>query len=421
MTSNLFNSVGPEIRRNREEASIPCRETAIIEEASIRNIQQSKEVAKYLGNGHDNSAHQLNNQQIFEMCNEWFKFILRGKIKEAEEFLPIIENNKDKIQAIGFSRIIDIHMLSYYVQKKMTDKAKVQYETLQHLFSSLKGTEIYYWFKFSGDYYYLMLAYSDAQNAYVQAEKMVEHDIALDIEEVMDLYYLRALTASRLKKTHLCFTFAEKALTFYEKNGFLVRTAECHILIGISCERIGVFDEAKEHYFKALEIAECMSNTYILDLCNQNLGELSNKMHDYKNACYYYKKCYQLFQHTGNEKELIPISSLMKTYYEQGDVEKAEYWLVKGRSLAEKFEPDDSVYVFEFQIYKYLIRGFDDSFEHLMLNEVIPFLQRKRLLYEEYVYTKILADYYFFEIKEFKKSAKCYNDALHILSKIDRK
>ncbi|MCZ0703182.1 tetratricopeptide (TPR) repeat protein [Natronobacillus azotifigens] len=421
MTSNLFNSVGLEIRLNREEASMPCRETAIIEEASIRNIQQSKEVAKYLGNGRDNSAHQLNNQQIFEMCNEWFKFILRGKIKEVEEFLPIIENNKDKIQAIGFSRMIDVHMLSYYVQKKMTDKAKIQYETLQHLFSSLKGTEIYYWFKFSGDYYYFLVAYSDAQNAYVQAEKMIEHDIGIDIEEEMDLYYLRALTASRLKKTHICFSYAEKALTYYDKELHLVRIAECHILLGIAYVRIGEPINAKEHYFTALEIGERLNSRYILDLCNQNLGRLADKTLDYKNAVYYYTKCYQSHKNSDNEEELIPISSLMKAHYEQGDLKTAEKWLQKGINLSEKLKFSNSIYLYEFRVYYHLIKGFDDSFESLMLNEVIPFLQRRKLLYEEHIYLKILADYYFFEAKKYKLSANCYNDALHSLAKLKRK
>ncbi|QGS68195.1 hypothetical protein CV093_04920 [Oceanobacillus sp. 143] len=105
----------------------------------------------------------------------------------------------------------------------------------------------------------------------------------------------------------------------------------------------------------------------------------------------------------------------MKEYYIKNDLFNAEYWLDKGLQISSSLSPADSIYVYEFKVYNNLIKGFGDSFEDLILNNVLPFLKEKQLHYEQYTYLKILAKYYY-NIRKYKLAAKYFDYASIVIT-----
>ncbi|MFP3489996.1 transcriptional regulator, partial [Staphylococcus sp. SIMBA_130] len=64
----------------------------------------------------------------------------------------------------------------------------------------------------------------------------------------------------------------------------------------------------------------------------------------------------------------------MKEYYQKGERANAERWLQEGLRLSESLTPIDSIYVYEFKVYRHLIHGIEDKeFVNLITKKVLPF------------------------------------------------
>ncbi|SET57792.1 Helix-turn-helix [Oceanobacillus limi] len=357
----------------------------------------------------------LENNKMQELCQTWFKHLLHRNLAGSIELYEKINNNIDYISNKQLLHLFQIHKLSFFLFTKNKTEAANQFEYLQNQSPDFKGSASLYWHKASGDYHFSQLAYTEALNCYQEAEKKISNEqIHLPEEEKMDLYYLIAITASKVRNTYIAIVYSSEALEYYRSVYNLVRCARCHILLGLSYQRANDYQKAIENYELAITIVKSINDKKALALCYQNMGKLNSMMKQTEIAIDYFQKSYQLRGNEPASKRITPISSLMKEYYNLGDIHQADHWLEKGLKASETLSPTDSIYVHEFKVFEQLIRGFDKSFPNLINEVVIPFLNEKQLVFEKSLYLKILGDYYF-NNRKYKLAALTYHEANSIL------
>lgn len=356
-----------------------------------------------------NLEDQITNQTIIK----WFLHLLRSHKEEAirlyDQINFALPNGIDK-QLLS---LIDIHKLCYYVLVNNLESAGQLLISLHKSSKKFNDIEKYYYYKFAGNYYYKHLTYKKSLAFYQKAENLLNPELFHQDEETHNLYYLIALAASKNRQTHLCLHYSNKALKYYQNNYELKECAECHILLGISYRRIKDFEQSKTNYNQAIKLAKRLENNETLILCYQNLGKLFSSIEKSNEAIKYYKKSYELRKNAAIHRKLTPISSLMKEYYKTGDLENTKKWLEIGTNLSNEINPNDSIHVYEFKVYHYLINGFNDSFESLTIDHIIPFFSEKQMHFEASTYIKLLADYYF-ENRKYKLSATYYKKLVNI-------
>nr|WP_285853791.1 tetratricopeptide repeat protein [Oceanobacillus luteolus] len=220
-----------------------------------------------------------------------------------------------------------------------------------------------------------------------------------------------ALSASYAKNARIVYEYASKSLQYYERKVKLKQAADCHLLLGITFVRTKDFENAMESFSLAQRIADTIEDKSILATSLQNIGNLYSILNEPKKAITYFKQSYDLRDNT--HSKIIPINSLMIEYYKTQEFQKANYWLKTGLNLLSE-DKTPSIYKYELKVYNQLINGIvEKQFERLVLNEIIPFLDKREQHHEKVPFLEVLANYYF-ENRKYKLAATYYNQALQI-------
>lgn len=365
------------------------------------------------------TSHSNKTNKIFDLCERWIMSLLQNKKDVSVEiYKELLLHSKD-IANTSLINLFEIHKLHYFIITRQSKEIKEQLNLLQKLSKKFNGEEKYYWYKILGNYYFSRLLYSKSLNLYLKAKNYLNNNILFLDEEKGNLFYLIAVSSSKLRKSYLVDIYANKALHYYQGTYQMKRCANCHILLGILYHRIGELDKSLKSYQLACTIAENIGDSNILSISNQNMGKLYSVMNKTDKAIEFYLKSYHLRHDSSLVKKIIPISSLMKEYYKKRDYSAAKKWLEIGLTLSRQLTPLDSIYVYEFEVYNYLIKnkGLDKSFEKLVLQEIIPFLKERKLYYEKHIYLQIIANYYFSN-RKYKLAAQYFSYASNILTNI---
>lgn len=347
-----------------------------------------------------------------EIIKKWFESLLDGNKNESLKLYHVLQKEASLYSHTSQSNLIEIHKLRFNILNDHREKVDKQYNDLKQISKMFNQVENYYWLKFAGIYHYTYLSYDKALTCFQKAVKHISAGIYFRDREENDLYYMMAASGSKLRNTNLTLFYGLKALEYYQSIYDLKKCSKCHILLGIAYQRSGALERARENYGLAADIGELLKDQTMLALSYQNLGKSYSLSKESEKAVSYYKKSYELRKESRIDKRIIPISSLMKEYYHSlHNLELAKYWLEKGLHLSKNLAISDSIYVYEFKVYKELILGTETAaFERLITKEVLPFFEEKRLFHEKYKYLTILADYFFKENK-YKKSAIYYREA----------
>lgn len=351
-------------------------------------------------------------EETTKICNDWFHYLLLGNKEKSNNLYNkiFININNNSIVNNENINLIEIHKLRFYLIIDNKIKALAQYNYLKRISKSFNNIEKYYWLKFSGNYHFSCQFYKRSLSSYQQAENLYPKVIEVPKMEINDLLYAMAITASKLRKVHLVLMLSSNALKYYQNVYNIKRCAECHILLGISYQRIGDTKEAMENYQLAINIANTINDNEILILCNQNIGNLYSIINNTVEAIKHFKISYKLRNNSSYIKKMIPISSLLKEYYNTADIIKSKKWLKKGLALSESLKESNSFYVYEFKVFDQLINGRSEFLVPLITQEILPYLNERQLNHEKIFYLKILARYYFINNK-YKLSATYYKYA----------
>ncbi|WP_010096891.1 helix-turn-helix domain-containing protein [Ornithinibacillus scapharcae] len=416
--------LGQAIKINRLKSNMTQSELAsgIISVSYLSKIENGtaeppKEVIELLGE--KLQINLLDSEELItaQTIIRWFHLLLQSNVDESIRLYNRIKNNLSSVIDKKMLSLIEIHKLYYNVLISDMEEAEKLIFSLQKSSKRFTETEMYYYFKFVGNYHYEKLEYKRALDNYQQAEKYTKSDLFHQSEEIHHLYYLISSAASKSRQPHLSLIYSIKALEYYQSNYDLKKCAECHILMGISYQRVKDSQNAKKSYNYAINIADKLGNIELLKLCYQNIGSLSSEAKEHTDAIIFYLKSYELRKEDIIPRRIVPVSSLMKEYYKLGDIINAKLWLELGLDLIKALPPTKSVHIYEFKVFQYLINGTtgtNTSFDIFMLHEVLPFLERKQLFYEKAFYLKHLALYYR-DNRKYKLSSYYFEEAYQTL------
>ncbi|WP_047982198.1 tetratricopeptide repeat protein [Ornithinibacillus contaminans] len=406
--------LGQAIRINRLRLNMTQTELAsgIISVSYLSKIENGtaeppKEIVELLGEKLKLDPLKPDNTINDQYVLRWFYHIMQANVDESIRLYNKLKHNLTTAIDKKLLSLIEIHKLHYFNLISDKTEAEKLALSLQKSSNRFTETEKYYYLKFLGNYHYTQLNYRKALECYQEAEKYSKSDIFHQLEEIYSLYYLIGSAASKCMEPHLCILYTIRALDYYQKNYNLKKCADCHILLGISYRRLNDLEKATECYQYAIRLVEKNENKEQLILCYQNLGNVYSSSGKSLEAINYFLKNYELRIDSSLQSKLIPISSLMKEYYKLNDMENAKVWLDLGFNLSKNLDPSESIFVYEFQVYQYLINGINNSFESLIIDHIIPFFREKQLYYQEATYIKILSDYYF-DNRKYKLAATYY-------------
>ncbi|MYL59796.1 tetratricopeptide repeat protein [Virgibacillus halodenitrificans] len=341
---------------------------------------------------------------IQEKCKEWYGMLF--EVNDKEE----ITSKFKEIQSLMDSNLteslllFEIHKIRYYLIIEEFDKALNKINELNEISGTFDNLHLYYWYKFRGNYCSIKDAeYNQSMRFYRIAEEKL-NQLGIEDEEIADLYYIIAVTHSKLRNTLEAIDYAKKALDTFMKQYNFVRCAQCHNILGISYRRIRMYDKAIKNYNLSLHLGKLNNNKQLIQLTNQNLGHLYSKKGEAKEAIKY-------FQEVLNDEEVhlvervAAVSSLVREYYNIYSFEETKEYIKYGFELLNQFKNIQPYKIFDYVLhtYDYLLKEEYNKFENLVTKEFIPFLEKQKDFANVITYAELLA-------KHFEKQYK-YKDA----------
>ncbi|WP_432357030.1 helix-turn-helix domain-containing protein [Sporosarcina sp. UB5] len=416
----MEENLGKKIKYFRIKSAMTQSKLAkgIISESYLSKIENGKveppkEIVLLLSKRLNINLYSTEWDKLFTLCDTWFQHLFRGEKEESTKLYNEIIKDLHNIASTPLFNMVELHKLRYFILIQDKQKATTQFDSLHKHQENFKEEENYYFMKFCGNYHFSRLSYNKSMDSYKRAE---QHITDVSEKEKYDLFYMIALTASKLRLTYISLKYANSALHFYQNNYNLKRCAECHILLGISYQRAGELNQAMENYQLVDKIGNEIENQNISAMAKQNIGKVYSIMGNTEKAIEYYLTSYNKRNNFPIARKIIPVSSLMKEYFEKEDIDNAKKWLEKGLSLSEHLSIEDSIYVYEFKVYSNLINGIENGFEELITKKVLPFLEKRNLFYEKATYLKFLAIHHY-DNRKYKLAAHYYKCASKELAK----
>ncbi|WP_430788422.1 helix-turn-helix domain-containing protein [Virgibacillus flavescens] len=347
---------------------------------------------------------------IKEKCQEWYDLLfVTNDRKVIVEKYQELENLLNHIHSDNLI-LFEIHRIRYYLVLQEIDKALEQINRMNEVSTSFDTLHQFYWYKFKGNYNSTIREYNQAMRMYKLAEEKL-NQIKIAEEYEADLQYTISITHSKLRNTLESIEYANKAIDTFQMQYNFIRCAQCHIVLGISYRRIGMYEKAIKNQNLAKHLGEINQNKQIVQLANQNLGYLYTAKGETKEAIYYYNQVIDDDIVNAGEK-LAAITSLIREYYKIFNIDKTKEMIKAGQEILELNKKDDSYKLFRLIIltYQYAVSHEFELFESTIINEFIPYLKKNKDYANVVVYASMLAAHYE-KLSKYKDSVKYYKVA----------
>jgi hypothetical protein len=299
--------------------------------------------------------------------------------------------------------------LKYYLLRNEKKLLEPIYNQIKLLPTSQISSIEYIQHKTLGIYYYrrnkLLQSTLALSNAMILADTLIE----ITNEDRAELYYQMALTKLKTSDTLESVLYAEKALTIYQSLQRLIRSAECHIILGINNKNIKRYELAENHFKAAKSMGEEVKDCYLESMALQNIGCIKSDLKESEEAIFYYLESLKLKKE--EERCLFSIHGLVEEYYILDQFEFSREWAEQGLSLARHNNIQE--YIIHFTIHIHKVDNHPE-FVNYVANIALPYFKNagnKRFLVK---YTELLANYYY-QHHQFKKASECFNGCLQLL------
>ncbi|GGA92912.1 helix-turn-helix domain-containing protein [Ornithinibacillus halotolerans] len=234
--------------------------------------------------------------------------------------------------------------------------------------------------------------------------------------ELGEFYYLLAYnyikTYSYERSTH----YANQALSIFNDNYILMKTAKCHILLGISYNNTGFYEESIEAYHRVKSLLKYLpeqDQIYYLSMVYNNIGYCYELQHNYHHAIAYYKKGLEFNDTTEKARTYV---NLIRCYYILKDYATAMRYLQETNNLTTETPSQEQ----EIQLSVFTVLLQENTWmEDLIEIEKVSmeFFSNNRLLNLTYDYALIFADQYE-KHSDYKRANTMYKLAIHTKEQI---
>ncbi|MCH1627544.1 helix-turn-helix transcriptional regulator [Fredinandcohnia quinoae] len=354
---------------------------------------------------------------LLKDLNDWYFSIIQ---KKKEEAIAFHEHFTKNVQFINDSRaaiLFVLFELRFLLFIREYDKAGEQIKKIS-LFKDIFDSKMNYFYeKFVGQYYNLRNKFAIALEHFKLSEQILSNSIHFENWEKADLYYHIGVNHNRIGKIALSTVYTQQALSIYQSMYDLKRSAECHILLGISYEKNDDFQLAVDNYQLAKKVAENMNDSYLLGLLHHNIGCLYSKQQKTLEAIDEYKESLRYKVETNIIGRIRSIHSLLAEYYNIGDVSSSRKWLNTGQEILAKHQNLEEFKI-HFTFYEYWLNN-DEALEKFVEKEAIPFFEQEGDMKQVISYSEILAKRYQ-EKNKYKLASYYYSIVVKYLKMIRR-
>ena len=337
---------------------------------------------------------EMSGESLQELCQEWYSKLF--EVNDKNEIIELYEKIKSYMKSSIAEELLmfEIHTIRYLLVIGRPKEACKQIEKLSEIEDTFDHTHAYFWYKFRGNYHSIYNEFNKAMKMYQLAEE-TGNVLDLSNNEKADLQYTIGVTHSKLRNTLETIDYAESALKTYREQYNFIRCAQCHILLGISYRRIRLYEKAIENHNLAKQLGELNNNRQVIQLANQNLGYLYSTTGNNREAMKHYEAVVNDTDVDLNAR-LPAIASLIKEYYSIEEIGQTRNMVNQGLDLLDQLQNKKRYQLYYYIIYTYqhVLNGEMESFEKIVTEEFLPYLELHKDYVNIVVYTTMLADYY---------------------------
>lgn len=360
---------------------------------------------------HDSSY----NHPSKEKLKEWYELIVFKKAEESRKCMEELIQQKDTLNNHHLYIFFELFRIRHLLLENEVEKAYEAWKDIRQYEDTFDEEMEYYFHLGSG----LVLYYQgDYENSYLQLMEAKNYSVSINLEdwEESDLYYLLALSASQANNISASIFNADQALTIFQKQYNLVKSADCHILLGINYGRLKNYGKALENYHLVSKIATQTNDYYQLGVIYHNIGVIESRLGNYESALSNYKKSLFYRVEKASDNEIFEtIYCLIFENYKIGEFDECNKWINKGLSYLDSSREDTTTAEIHLNIYTMLISN-DDNTSQYLENVAIPhFIDKKQ---HRFVirYCMIISNLLEGE-RSYKKSSKYLRLAIDLLNK----
>lgn len=341
-------------------------------------------------------------EQVTALMNDWYVYMRAQDTEKSDELKQQTDQEVEQFQQDANLLILySLMQFRHSILKRNFDKAASQLEQLTPLKNEMDHQLSYYYYFFKGIYAYGEKRYDEAIKNYQIAEKLLGI-IQPDPVERAEFHYKMGQAYFYLDYLTLSVEHGQRALDIFESQGNSEkRCATCKVLLGQSYKDSEQFDHALFYYEEAFNQSQNLNDQTLINIINENLGELYSQQGKLQEAIGYFKL--SLSDNNRTDYRLSTMYVLSNECFKVNKRVEAEHWLNKAYDLAQS--SNDVVFLHRLKILKANYLKSEKIEESLV--DALNYFQKEKLWDHVETYSKKLADYYYRK-DQFKMAASYY-------------
>ncbi|MBY8911761.1 tetratricopeptide repeat protein [Bacillus sp. YC2] len=356
-------------------------------------------------------ASVLSSSAVGEKINEWYMYIRRFSIPDAEylrreikEELERIEDDQDLhlyYSLMEFRHNLMLEYLEPLESQRIEEQPRLSdlLADIDKKQARLTGRLDYYFNFFRGMYELECREYLTAIQFFKKAESKLT--FVKDHIEKAEFYFKMSEVYYYMKQTYVSMDYARQAYLIY-KNGtnYNIRLTQCHSLFGANYLDVKQYDHALSHFQKAYTMAELEQQPQLMGRTLFNIALCHNNQNNKDEAIQYLKEAIAVFEKAQVIHSLPqPYFLLTQIYFKLENIEFAREYHKKGISICKDI--DDIIYEEKFKFLEYL---YALNPRDTLINDCLHFLENK-MMYADIEELALDVAKYYYKKEDYKKAS----------------
>ncbi|RDY84769.1 Rap family tetratricopeptide repeat protein [Bacillus velezensis] len=356
-------------------------------------------------------ASVLSSSAVGEKINEWYMYIRRFSIPDAEylrreikEELAGLEDDQDLhlyYSLMEFRHNLMLEYLEPLESQRIEEQPRLSdlLADIDKKQARLTGRLDYYFNFFRGMYELECREYLSAIQFFKKAESKLTY--AKDHIEKAEFYFKMSEVYYYMKQTYVSMDYARQAYFIYkDEKKYNIRLTQCHSLFGANYLDVKQYDHAISHFQKAYTMAELEQQPQLMGRTLFNIALCHNNQNNKVEAIPHLKEAIAVFEKAQMSHSLPqPYFLLTQIYFKLENIDNAYDYHKKGISICK--EIDDIIYEEKFKFLEYL---YMPDPRDTLINDCLHFLENK-LMYADIEELALDVAKYYYTQEEYKKAS----------------
>ncbi|WJE15544.1 helix-turn-helix transcriptional regulator [Halobacillus sp. ACCC02827] len=351
-----------------------------------------------------------------EKLKKWYEAIMFKRKEEARRLKEELLSQQDMRNNHHLYIYYKLYSIRHFLLENEVEEAYEAWSEIKQHLDTFDDEMKYYYHLSNGLLQYYRSDFEESFQQLMKAE-VLSRSMNMESWEVSDLFYHLALSSSQAHHVSASIFYTEQALRIYKDHYDLGKSADCHLILGISFSRLQNHEKARENYESALKIASQTKDHQQLKLVYINMAVLDSNLDNHTLSIEHYKKSLEYTEASSSTYDIYEymniIHGLILEHYLIGNKEGCLYWVNEGKKRLVDFPSKEHTY--HFDVFQKILTNAPDTLEFLE-DEVLPYF--KEMKDPEYVirYAKFLADL-FEKQRMYKRSSEYLRLAMQLLNK----